>query len=227
MTLKSVKVPEVFSPLFEKAEQFVSEYFNRMNQDPTQGTITIGDERYVLVRAESLSVHFLEFVKGMYPAMNEIEAMAGTGTVLFDLAHSIGKGDARAFFKKLDVADPIARLSAGPIHFAYTGWAFVDILPQSKAVPNDEYYLLYDHPFSFEADSWIQKKVKTDFCICFMNAGYSSGWCSESFGLELTAKEIMCRARGDNACRFIMAPQNRIDEYVENYLAGISAVEGQ
>ena len=32
-----------------------------------------------------------------------------------------------------------------------------------------------------------------------MNAGYSSGWCEESFGVTAVASEIMCRARGDDA----------------------------
>ncbi len=50
-----------------------------------------------------------------------------------------------------------------------------------------------------------------------MNAGYSSGWCTESFGVKLDAKEIMCTAMGDKACRFVMAPPNKIEEYVEKY----------
>ena len=31
-----------------------------------------------------------------------------------------------------------------------------------------------------------------------MNAGYSSGWCEESFGVTLVASEILCQAKGDD-----------------------------
>ena len=44
----------------------------------------------------------------------------------------------------MKLKDPISKLSAGPIHFAYTGWAFVDILPESKASPDDNFYLKDD-----------------------------------------------------------------------------------
>jgi len=51
-----------------------------------------------------------------------------------------------------------------------------------------------------------------------MNAGYSSGWCEESFGLGLVAVEIMCQAKGDPACRFIMAPPSRIEGHIAAYM---------
>ena len=56
-----------------------------------------------------------------------------------------------------------------------------------------------------------------------MNAGYSSGWCEASFGLELVSAEVLCRAKGDPSCRFIMAPPHRIDEHVHAYFAGRGA----
>jgi hypothetical protein len=50
-----------------------------------------------------------------------------------------------------------------------------------------------------------------------MNAGYSSGWCEESFGVPLVAQEILCRAKGVNYCRFIMAHPDMISKFVEEY----------
>ncbi len=219
MPLKTVRVPAPFEPPFRAAERSVSSYFESMSVDPTRGTIRIGDERYVLVRAMSLSVHFFEFMKEMYPSFTEGEALEGAGTALFDMAFAIGRSDARAFCAKQGVVDPIAKLSSGPVHFAHTGWAFVDISADSNAVPDEEFLLIYDHPQSFEADSWLVRGGFTTFCTCHMNAGYSSGWCSESFGLELAAREIQCRARGDAACRFVMAPVDRLGARVSEYLA--------
>ncbi len=214
-----MKVFNEVEPLFEKAEKYVEDYFKSQSQDPTKGTITINDERYILVRAKSMSVGFLEMIKQMYPALNEKESINATSRVLFDIAHSFGLNDAKEFHKKTNVNDPIAKLSTGPVHFAYTGWAFVNIFPESNPTPDENYYLIYDHPFSFEADSWIKTTDKVDFCVCFMNAGYSSGWSEASFGLSLVAKEILCRAKGDEFCRFIMAPPNHIKKHIDNYKA--------
>jgi predicted hydrocarbon binding protein len=55
-----------------------------------------------------------------------------------------------------------------------------------------------------------------------MNAGYSSGWCSESFGLELDARELTCRAKGDKECLFIMTPNDKLEEKVKEYFAILS-----
>jgi hypothetical protein len=67
MALKTVKVPKQMMPLFEKAQSFVDEYFKTMKQDPTKGTITIGNERYVLIRARSLR---LELARSIGRMMN-------------------------------------------------------------------------------------------------------------------------------------------------------------
>jgi signal transduction histidine kinase/FixJ family two-component response regulator len=50
-----------------------------------------------------------------------------------------------------------------------------------------------------------------------MNAGYSSGWCEESFGIPLTAVEVSCIAQGDEYCTFIMSPPNRIQEHLARF----------
>ena len=94
------------------------------------------------------------------------------------------------------------------------------ILPESAPSPDENYFLIYDHPYSFEADAWMKRGVKTSSPVCIMNAGYSSGWCAQSFGIPLVAVEIECRAKGDEHCRFIMAPPSKIKEYVSRYMPG-------
>lgn len=217
--LKTVTVPESFQQPFIHAQKYVSEYFRQEVVDPTRGLRMVNGERYILVRAASISSQFSEVIKSMYPALEPEEARLTASNILFELAHAIGKADARAFHQKMRVVDPIEKLSAGPIHFAYSGWAFVEILPESRPLPNSDFYLVYDHPQSFEADAWIAEERTSNCPVCSMNAGYSSGWCEESFGLALAAREIMCRARGDEACRFIMSPPERLGEHVDSYRA--------
>jgi len=218
MALKTVRVPEGLEPQFADVEKLVSRFFLDRRDDPAHGTIEIFGERYVLVRAASLSVEFFSLVAELYGAGREREADEFARNILFDLAHAIGKRDAQNFHAKMDLTDPIARMSAGPIHFAHAGWAFVDISPESRPAPNEEFFLLYDHPYSFESDAWLRANERRDFPVCIMNAGYSSGWCEQSFGVTLVATEVLCRARGDEACRFVMAHPSRIEAAVERHL---------
>jgi signal transduction histidine kinase/ActR/RegA family two-component response regulator len=222
---ETVRVPAELRALFDVAERTVGQYFREVRADPSKGTIEIAGERYVLVRAAALSYGFLKAIRALYSERGDAEALRIGKTLLFDMAHVIGINDARNFHRKMDVTDPVAKLSAGPVHFAYAGWAFVDILPESRPTPDDDFFLTYHHPFSFESDSWIRKGQETDFPVCIMNAGYSSGWCEESFGIPLTAAEIACKAKGDEECTFVMAPPHRLRAHVERALAGQSEEE--
>jgi len=213
MSLKSVKVPHSMVPLFERAEKYVRDYYSSFYSNKNKGTITIGGERYILVRAKSLRV---DFAKHLGQALGLPKKLSGTASdnFLYILAKAIAKEDAKHFAAKQKVKDPVAKLAAGPVSFNYSGWAFVNIFPESKPTPDKNYFLTYDHPYSFEADAFISAKgAVSKRPVCVMNAGYSAGWCSESFGVELEAREIMCRARGDKACRFVMGIKGKLDEY--------------
>ena len=213
---KTVNVPEQFQSVFSKSEKLVAKYFSNAESNPSKGIIEINKERYVLLRASSLSVDFLTKIKDLYADKGEEEAYSIGRNFLFDIAHVLGLEDAKNFHDKMDVKDPISKLSAGPIHFAYSGWAFVDILEESNPSPDENFFLKFNHPYSFEADSWIKAGKKSTKPVCIMNAGYSSGWCEESFGIPLTSVEITCRAKGDEDCTFIMAPPHKIVDYMKS-----------
>jgi len=219
--VRTVRVPDQMKELFAKAEEVVSRFFQERIDNPTHGTIEIHGERYVLVRGAALSVEFFDLVRSLYGEDKRSEADDFARAILFDLAHAVGKTDARNFHTRMQLTDPVAKLSAGPVHFAYTGWASVEIFSESRATPDDEYCLIYDHPYSFESDAWLRAGRNAEFSVCIMNAGYSSGWCEESFGQKLVAAEILCRCKGDATCRFVMAPPQqikaRIDAYVEQH----------
>lgn len=213
----TVSVPDSLRPIFDVAQRTVKEYFQKLEMDPTKGTIEINDQRYVLVRASALSIDFLSTIQNLYSDRGEREAMSIGKNFLFDVAHVIGMNDAKNFHSTMNLTDPISKLSAGTVHFAYSGWAFVDIMPESNPSPDENFYLLYDHPYSFEADSWRRSGKLSETPVCIMNAGYSSGWCEESFKIPLTAVEVTCRAKGDDQCRFIMSPPEKIEFHLEQY----------
>ncbi|MCY2929824.1 MAG: sigma 54-interacting transcriptional regulator [Planctomycetota bacterium] len=215
--MKTVKVPPEMEAAFAQAEALVAKYFGARRDDPEAGTIEIFGERYVLVRAASLSVELFALVRRLFGEGREAEADEFARASLFDLGHALGRSDARAFHERMKVTDPIERLSAGPVHFAYSGWASVTIHPESRPTADEDYLLVYDHPSSFESDAWVRAGHTSETPVCVMNAGYSSGWCEESFGVPLVGAEVLCRARGDSCCRFVMAPPARIESRMAEY----------
>ncbi|RYD82396.1 MAG: response regulator [Sphingobacteriales bacterium] len=96
----------------------------------------------------------------------------------------------------------------------------MDILPESNPSPDENFFLAYKHPYSFEADSWNRAGKAANTAVCIMNAGYSSGWCEESFNIPLTAVEVSCTAKGDDSCVFIMSPPHKIQEHLEKFHTG-------
>lgn len=211
---QTVIVPDNFKEIFQVAEENVAEYFSDVYNMAENGEIVISGERYILIRSAALSYEFLDIIKELYHNNGDDEALRIGNNFLFDIGHVLGKKDAKAFHEKMKMTDPIQKLSAGPVHFAYTGWANVEILPESNPSPDDNYFLKYHHHNSFEAQSWKKAKRESAKPVCIMNSGYSSGWCEESFGMSLTAVEISCEACGDENCTFIMAPPGKIKEHL-------------
>ncbi|MEL6543028.1 MAG: V4R domain-containing protein [Myxococcota bacterium] len=208
--MRTVSVPDPFAPLFEKAEDYVSHLFSSLQLQPDQGTIRVGDERYILMRAES-------FYLSWYDSMAKAFGDDPTRQFIYNTAREIGRSDSASFSKRLGVNDPIERLSSGPIHFAHAGWARVEILPDSTPAPDSSFFLHYCHPNAFEAELYKAQSRVTDQCVCLFSAGYSAGWCSDAFGIELHGREIKCVARGDERCEFIMAPAKALDGFEAQY----------
>jgi hypothetical protein len=211
VAMSSYRVPEPFRPIFEKAEAFVQRLFADVVRKPEEGTIHIGGERYVWIRCESL---YLSWFERMTAAFGEEAARE----FIYNTAREIGNSDSVAFAERMKVPPGVERLAAGPIHFAHAVWAFVDILPDSAPATDDSYFLHYFHPNTFESEVSKRRGQKTGGCICHFSAGYSAGWCSAAFGVDVHGREIRCTARGDQACEFIMAPSGRLDAHQKKLL---------
>lgn len=208
----TVATPPEVAPLFRRAEESIRELFRQVEIDPGRARISIGDERYLLIRASAFAIDFLDTLVQLYADRGEREAQVIARGFLFDIAHTIGVHDARVIHDQLGSKDPIEKLSAGPVRFAYAGWASVDIKGSSRPVPDDDFCLVYDHTYSFEAHAFMKAGRKSEGPVCIMSAGYSSGWCKASFGIDLTAVEVTCKARGDATCSFVMAPPHKVAE---------------
>ena len=199
-----VRCPEPLRPLFAEAQSIMSGFFGDLERTPQEGQIKIKDVRYMLVRTDSMSLELQDELRKTF-------GESGARQIRYRLGKACGTSDAKLFHERLAVNDPHMRLALGPVHFAHVGWAFVDIFPESDPQTNEDYFLMYDHPYSFEADAYVRNGVKATAPVCLMNAGYSTGWCQQSYGVELKAEEVTCRAMGHDKCIFVMAHPKNFD----------------
>ena len=210
----SATVPEEFFPLFEQAEGYIRDFFSNRTDEAQLGSISISGERYMLVRAASLSTEFFDLVMQLYRDRGEEKAFQVANSLLFDIAHAMGGADARTFREKMKPADQVELLALGPIHFAHCGWGHVKLHPDSSPTPDLDYFLHFDHLNTSEADVWVSSNRNSPRPVCVMSGGYSSGWCEESFGVSLVTVELECRAAGAESCRFIMSHPSKIREHL-------------
>ncbi|RLF13013.1 MAG: hypothetical protein DRN06_09125 [Thermoprotei archaeon] len=79
---------------------------------------------------------------------------------------------------------------------------------RANLAPDESWYLLWETRTRL-AESFLSAYGRAEGPRCFMLAGLGAGWCSESFGLPLVAREVLCVARGDRSCRFLVAHRSR------------------
>lgn len=208
--LKAVGVPPDLVPVFEAAEERIKGFFDTIKAYPEKGRVEIGGTRFMWAQARGMALAFRE-------TLTDIYGEKGAEQILYKFGHSLGSQEAKAFIERFKLKDPVEKLAAGPIYFAYTGWAFVEFLPSSRPAPNEDCIFTYNHPGSFEAEFYIADKKKADHPVCFINAGYSSGWTAESFALPLESREVTCQAQGDEHCTFVLTHRNKMLERLEKF----------
>lgn len=204
---RAAKVPPQMVDIFKKAEITISGFFENVTCYPERGRIEIDKDRYMWIRADSLA-----FFRNV---LEDVYGEKGTDQILYKFGRAVGQQEAKKFHRKFGIETPLEKLSAGPVYFSYSGWAFVDILPASAPSSDESYLLTYHHPGSFEAEPFLTSERKTNRPICHINAGYSAGWCAESFGVPLEAREITCTAHGDRKCTFLMSHRATIVQRLE------------
>ncbi len=207
---ETVRLPRETVDIIVSIEKELKAFFKKIKVYPDRGRIEIDGIRYMWANAEALGVSFREILEDQF-------GTRGTDAIVYSFGKSLGKTEAIRFNEKLNLRDPLKKLLAGPIYFSYSGWALVYPLLLHTIEFNENYIATYRHPNSFEAEVFLKHGKETQRPICFINAGYSAGWCSESIGVPLEARELTCIARGDEHCTFLMTHKDKIDQRIKVY----------
>ena len=126
-----------------------------------------------MLRGPAISFDFKNVIARTLGEQNNDKAVDHCTRLLYDFAYAVGRADCESFSRQMAESDPLVLLAAGTINFAFrgiclfvfffvfvltfTGWGIVNILPESVPTPtSQEFFLLYEHPYSFEAAAYMQ-----------------------------------------------------------------------
>jgi serine/threonine protein kinase/predicted hydrocarbon binding protein len=230
-----IKVPDTISDYYQKVEREVKQTFQHFQQDPNNGTLRASNERFLLFQAHALSIDLFTFVKQNFPFQNKNETVEFFCNLTFEIGKAFGSANIKEAEEKIRIDGAIELLSMVSVRLAFEGWALAEILPQSNLTNSADVFLLWDHHYSFEANVWHKYyrgdendvvssalnatgTIATSFPVCCMTCGYYSGWCERALGFPVLAAEIMCKAKGDPVCRFVLSSPQNIENYLKNYL---------
>jgi predicted hydrocarbon binding protein len=195
--------------VFEKARESVRQYFESLKTIPARGRVEVDRDRFILARTDSLSLVLRN-------VLTEIYGEHGSDQLLYAFGKAVGRTEARKFFERFGLTDPMEKFGFGPTYFSFSGWAFVNLLHPTHPVADETFLLVFANQQSFEAEGFVAEGEKTQKVICHINAGYLTGWCEESFGIPLETRELFCTAKGDPLDLFLMAHRKKILAAAEN-----------
>ena len=216
--MRAAEVPPEMQEVFEKAEVSVKEYFDALRSEPGRGRVEVDKDRFILARTDSLSLVLRN-------VLAEIYGDRGSDQLLYSFGKAVGKTEAKKFFERFRLTDPMERFGFGPTYFSYSGWAFVNLLYPTNPVADESFLLVFANQQSFEAEGFLSVGEKAEKPICHINAGYLTGWCEESFGIPLETRELFCSAKGEGLDLFLMAHRKKILQAAENAARLIEANE--
>jgi len=214
--MRAAEVPPEMLEVFEKAKETVQGYFDTLTTVPARGRVEVGKDRFILARTDSLSLVLRN-------VLAEIYGDRGSDQLLYSFGRAVGRTEARKFFDRFGLTDPMSRFGFGPTYFSYSGWAYVNLLFPSSPTPDENFLLVFSIQNSFEAEGHQSASQQSDKPICHINAGYLTGWCEESFTLPLETRELFCSAKGEGFDLFLMTHRKKILVATENALRLIEA----
>ena len=185
------------------ARERVSNFFSSLSHKPGEGLIELAGEPHLLVGYRSLVAAHQDLAKRF--------GMAAAQLAFYRLGYEMGSCSCKAISEAYGIEDPLDKLLMGPLFFAEMGWLpYVDFL-KAELSPGEDWLLLWETRSHF-AEKLLELSGRSDQVECSLLAGVSAGWCSEAFDLPLAAREIFCMAKGDQACRFLIAHRSKLFE---------------
>lgn len=189
--------------LLRRARVDAREYQTLLERDPHTAQVRLAGMAHALVPTGVLS-------RDLPQALDRLSGPHAVAVVMYQIGYLIGHAHCKHFLESSGRVDEelLYRVMSGPFHFAWAGYGDVDLLVLD--VREDQgFAVLWETGNSFSAAEAIRAGERRR--SCYMQAGYSAGWCSMATGLPLVTTELACRAEGVRYCRFLISHEDATD----------------
>ena len=228
--VKSISPSEL---TIEEIDIRASRELNSFFIDPTTATVEMADERCVLLRGDALAHGFFQMVQDLFgiDAEGKFESESDrqlskqfAWKFLFDLGKTIATSNLAWFAERIGLPqNAIERLNSLPVNMAYFGWC--DLIIRSGhsykelTKAKDNFVIVCEVANSFESASWANRPGRAeDRCpVCYMHAGYLSGWFEAALKHPCVAVETSCGAQTGGNCFFTIAATSNIKKVMSTY----------
>ncbi len=157
------------------------------------------EERILFLSADALGKLRQELYEVLGPVMAH--------EVMFRFGFHDGAHTARVMRERMGDPDPRELLRAGPLVHNLEGMARARV-DELQCDP-DFHKMTGFWEDSVEAEQSLALLGPVEWSSCWILTGYASGYASEAVGASLVCIETMCRAQGDETCRFEIFPAER------------------
>ena len=166
--------------------------------DPHWGQILFKGEDIRTMSAESFGDLLNETINIAGPNMARV--------LMKHIGRTAGKSDAYAIRETRRIGTDLDWLAFTPAIRTWEG--IVEGVPETLDIDrkSGRFYIKGIWKNSFFAEQYVRHFGKSKDPVCWLLDGYATGYASEFFGAHLVARELTCRGRGDDACRFEIAP---------------------
>lgn len=187
---------------------------DRLRFSPDLGRIWRDGERCVLMSSNALTMVRAELIESL--------GLAKTRRLFWEIGYSEGGRCALTAKKLRPDRNFLDAFAVGPQAHALTGFGWTEIVSLHNDEPRGQFegtFLVHD---SFEAVTHLAtNEVSTD-PVCWMQAGFASGFASTFAGQPIEIREVECQGMGDPACLLRGKPANEWTEEREEAHADVS-----
>ncbi len=183
--------------------------------DPAEGRVTIGRERVVLIRQESLGA--LRAL--LYDQLGSALARA----TLSQFGYRCGRIDYEAMAETFGAAGESDRLQLGLALQAWLGVASLEVTRCEHDRDAGKLDIVGWWRNSYEAEAHLAQLGPDDHPVCHALTGYLSGWCSAFLGKPVLAIETRCMGQGEERCDFRIRPDADWGEEAARWRVALTA----
>jgi predicted hydrocarbon binding protein len=160
----------------------------------------------LLFRGEDLGKMSAESFGDLLNEMIEIGGPNMARVLMGQIGRTAGRNDARTIRETLPGRTDLDWLAFGPAIRTWEG--IVEGVAEAIEIDrmSGRFYIKGIWKNSFFAEQYVRLFGRSKNPVCWFLNGYATGYASEFFGARLVAHELSCKGKGDDACRFEIAP---------------------